>query len=405
MTVPDAMQQAALLPMWQSVHDRLSSGRAVRRVRVGPLDDAQRSAIADLLGLDRLPGTEYVIPLSKLHSALAEAGTDLPSVLTTVVGPIGDRAAERERIETDRAALWSWLENHPEVQRQPALRSWARQVRRAGLVQGSVARTRDILSAALAVLNRLPAEGQPLPALAGEVTGAPHALDEGTRLGNLVLRALAEIFDASVPATAYDKRMLWERAGVAADQLSSVVLAAGLRAPGQGIACDVARACADAGHVAALTLAQLRAAVWESAPAQVWIVENPSILAIAVDHLGAACPPLVCTSGWPNTAVMMLLRSFADLGSDLRYHGDFDGEGLRIAAYVMEKTQARPWRMNTSDFLRGLRADVSGPAPGRLTEAPWDADLARTIHARGESLAEEHVTDHLLGDLAAAARH
>jgi uncharacterized protein (TIGR02679 family) len=402
MMVPDTMRQATLMPMWRSVHDRLSSGRAVSRVRVGPLDDAQQSAVADLLGLDRLPGREYVISLAKLNSALAEAGTDLPSVLTAVVGPIGDRAAERERIDADRAALWSWLENHPEVRLQPALRAWALQVRRAGLIQGSVARTREILSTALAVLNRLPAEGQPLPALAGETTGAPHALDEGTRLGNLVLRALAEIFDTSVPATAYDRRLLWERAGVAADELSSVVLAAGLRTPGRGIACDIARACADAGHVAALTLAQLRAAVWESAPGRVWIVENPSILTIAVKRFGACCPPLVCTSGWPNTAVMMLLRSFADLGSDLRYHGDFDGEGLRIAAYVMEKTHARPWRMNTIDFLRGLREKVPGPAPGRLTEAPWDDDLARTIREHGESLAEEHVAEDLLGDLAAA---
>ena len=192
-----------------------------------------------------------------------------------------------------------------------------------------MARTREVLSTALAVLNRLPAEGQPLPAPAGEVTGSPHALDEGTRLGNLVLRALAEIFDTSVPATAYDKRMVWERAGVAVDELSSVVLAAGLRVPGRGIACEIARACADAGHVAALTLAQLRATVWDSAPGQVWIVENPSVLAMAVDRFGATCPPLVCTSGWPNTAVMMLLRGFADLGSDLRYHGDFDGEGLQ----------------------------------------------------------------------------
>lgn len=402
MTVPDAMRRAELIPIWQSVHDRLSSGRPVSRVRVGPLDDVQQSAVADLLGLDRLPGKEYAISLSKLHSALAEAGTDLPSVLTAVVGPIGDRAAERERIEAERAALWSWLETHPEVQRQPALRGWAGQVRRAGLIQGSVARTREVLATALAVLNRLPAEGQPLPSLAGEVTGAPHALDEGTRLGNLVLRALAGIFDVSVPATAYDKRILWERAGVAADELSSVVLAAGLRLPGRGIACDLARACADAGHVAALTLAQLRAAVWESVPARVWIVENPSILAIAIDRFGPVCPPLVCTSGWPNTAVMMLLRGFADAGSDLLYHGDFDGEGLRIATYVMEKTRARPWRMTTADFLRGLRAEVPGPAPGRLTEAPWDDDLASTIREHGESLAEEQVAEDLLGDLDAA---
>ncbi|MEU0468205.1 TIGR02679 family protein [Amycolatopsis sp. NPDC006131] len=399
MTVPETLRRPALRPLWQAVHDRLSSGRAVSRVRVGPLDDAQRSAIADLLGLDRLPDTVFAVSLSKLDAALTEAGTDLPTVLAAVIGPIGDRAAERERAKAERAALWSWLENHPEVQRQPALRTWAQHVRQAGLVQASVERTREVLSAALTVLNRLPAEGQPLPALAGEAVGDPHALDDGTRLGNLVLRALAEIFAAELPVTALDKRMLWERAGIAADELSSVVLATGLRLCGKGVACEVAWMCADAGQAAALTLAQLRATAWTAAPVRVRVVENPSILAMALRRFGAACPPLVCTSGWPNTAVMTLLRRLSDLGAELLYHGDFDGEGLRIAAYVMDKTGARPWRMSTTDYRRGLRMDISGPAPGRLTEAPWDTDLARTISEHGQSLVEEHVAEDLLGDL------
>ncbi|KAA9161585.1 TIGR02679 family protein [Amycolatopsis acidicola] len=399
MTVPDSLRQTALKPLWLAVHDRLSSGQAVSRVRVGPLDDTQRAAIADLLGLDRLPGAEYVIALAKLERALTEAGTDLPSVLAALIGPIGDRASERARAKAERAGLWDWLENHPEVRRQPALLGWAGQVRRTGLVGASVERTREALSAALAVLNRLPAEGQPLPTLASEVTGDPHALDDGTRLGNLVLRALAEIFGTGMPGTAYDRRMLWERAGVADDELSSVVLAAGLRVPGQGIAGAVAKYCAEAGHVAALTLAQLRATEWRSAPARVWIVENPSVLAMAIGRFGTGCPPLVCTSGWPTTAVMMLLRRFAELGSELLYHGDFDGEGLRIAAYVLEKTGARPWRMGSTDFLRGLRAGIPGPAPGRLTEASWDRDLARTIGEHGQSLAEEQVAEELLADL------
>ncbi|MFD5436667.1 DUF2399 domain-containing protein [Kitasatospora sp. NPDC127067] len=46
---------------------------------------------------------------------------------------------------------------------------------------------------------------------------------------------------------------------------------------------------------------------------------------------GRHCPPLVCISGWPNTAVIHLLRRLSDDGASLRHHGDFDGEGIRIA--------------------------------------------------------------------------
>ncbi len=400
MTVPDPLRAAALRPLWETVHTRLSSGRAVTRVRIGPLNREQRAAVADLLGLDRTPDEHYTVSMTALKTVLAEAGTDISTVVTALVGPIADRAAERARAEARRAELWDWLDTHPEIRRQPTLSSWAAQVRRAGLINGSVDRTREILSTVLSVLARLPAEGQPLPTFASEVTGDPHALDDGTRLGNLVLRALATIFDAPVPDTAYERRVLWERAGVAADELSSVALTAGLRLGGRGVVCDLVRCCTEAGHAVTLTLAQLRATELHAAPKRVWVVENPSIIAMALREFGTTCPPIVCTSGWPNTAVVLLLRGMTALGTRLHYHGDFDGEGLRIAAYVMEKTGARPWRMTTGDYLRGLRPGAQAPAPGRVTEAPWDPDLAGTILAHDQAVVEESVATDLLADLA-----
>ncbi|MFF4144807.1 DUF2399 domain-containing protein [Streptomyces sp. NPDC001698] len=34
---------------------------------------------------------------------------------------------------------------------------------------------------------------------------------------------------------------------------------------------------------------------------------------------GPRCPPLVCTSGWPNSAAIQLLRMLADHGAALHY--------------------------------------------------------------------------------------
>lgn len=403
MTVPARLRTPALSPLWTAAHHRLSSGRLVARIRVGPLDSSQQEALADLLGLDRLPGVHTAISLTTLDQVLQEAaGQDTRAVVTALIGPLEDRAAQRARSAAERAALWRWLTEHEVVTGQPALRDWTRQVQQGGVIGGSVAATREVLEAVLTTLRRLPAEGTPLPAFADAVLDDPHALDDGTRVANLVLRALATLHNSDPPSGAEERRALWERAGVAADELSTTVLAAGLRTNGDGLASQILQQCADAGHAAALTLAQLRALGERlgPVPGDVWVVENPTLLALALQRFGSSCPPLVCTSGWPNSAGVLLLRRLADAGSSLHYHGDLDGEGLRIAAYVIAKTGASPWRMSTPDYLTALPENASGPPAGRITDAPWDPELAPAMSAHQVSVPEERVANILLADLA-----
>ncbi|MFF2660065.1 TIGR02679 family protein [Kitasatospora sp. NPDC058032] len=392
-----------LRPLWSAVHDRLSTGRPVSRVRSGPLDDAGREALADLLGLDRLPGTEPTIPLAGLdHAVLDACGRPVRDVVALILGPIHDRAAERERRTGQRDALWEWLAGHEVVTAQPALLDWVGHLRTTGLVDGSPDRTRGLLTAALTVLAALPADGEPLPVLAARLLdGDSHALDDGTRLSSLVLRALAVLYGTAVPDAAEQRRALWSRAGVADDGLSSSVLAAGLRPQGGGPVAEIARICAGAGHPVSLTLAQLRAPGDFTGPAgPVHLTENPSVLALALRRFGHHCPPLVCTSGWPNTAVIHLLRRLADDGATLYYHGDFDGEGVRIAAHVLAKTGAVPWRMSADDYRAAVPRVPVGPDPGRLTPAPWDRALVDSMAELRTAVVEEVVADLLLDDLA-----
>ncbi len=403
-SVPAHLDQPALRPLWQAVHDRLSSGRSVSRVRLGPLDDDQREALADLLGLDRLPDARPTIPLARLDAVLGEAcGQGVREVVTTLLGPVGDRARERELRETERTALWDWLKSHEAVRSQPALAEWVTHLRGQGLIGGSVDRTRSTLNRALTVLAALPAAGEPLPSFAARVLhGDPHALDDGTRLSALVLRALTTQYGTAMPDGAESRRALWARAGIADDDLSTTVLVAGLRplSNSGGTAGRLATICADAGMGVSLTLAQLRVAGDVQLTTDVvHVTENPSVLALALQRFGTRCPTLVCTSGWPNSAVILLLRHLASAGVSLRYHGDFDGEGIRIAAYVLSKTSARPWRMLATDYLAAATAATAGPELGRLTPAPWDPDLVGAMTEQGIAVAEETVAPALLDDL------
>lgn len=404
------LRRPELRPLWDTLHSRLSSGRPVTRVRLGPLDDTQREALADLLGLDRLPDARPSVPLTRLEEAVTElSGRTVQEIVSELVGPLGDRAGERRRQRDERAELWTWLAEHETVRAQPVLSDWAASCRAAGVVAGSAEHTRTLLTDALKVLAELPGRAEPLPVFAARVlSGQAHALDDGTPLSALVLRALATLYDTVPPQSAAQRRALWTRAGVADDELSATVLVGGLRPAGDGLVARVATACAEAGQAACLTLAHVRYPgefILSEAPVPVvHVVENPSILALALRRFGPCCPPLVCTSGWPNSAAIQFLRMLADHGAALRYHGDFDGEGIRIAAYVLDKTPARPWRMTAADYRAAVALNPRGPQPGRITEAPWDLDLAEAMMEHGIAVVEELVAEALLKDLAGTAQ-
>jgi uncharacterized protein (TIGR02679 family) len=387
-----------LAPLWAAVHHRLSSGRPVSRVRIGPLSARQQAVLADLLGLPRLPGERPTVSLAILDNVLIESvGLPAREVVGRLVGPLGDRAGDREQAAAQREELWAWFADHPVVRAQPALSPWVSSVQRAGLAGGSVPRTRAELTRALRVLAELPASGVPLPVLADQTVGDTHGLDEGTRCASLVQRALATLYDVPPPANAPERRALWERAGVAGDELSPVVLAAGIQLAGDDVAARILRVCTEAGHAAALTLGHLRTAEWASGPADVWVFENPSVLAMALARFGRRCPPIAVTSGWPSSAAILLLQKLDSAGARLHYHGDFDGEGLRIAAAIVARTGAAPWHMTSADYLNAVS---HGPPVGRMSDVPWDSALATHMAERGVTVPEERIATGLLGEIA-----
>jgi uncharacterized protein (TIGR02679 family) len=191
---------AALAPLWRELHRRFSTGQAVRRVRVGPLDAAARDAIADLFGTARLPQAYATIRVADLDVILGEVvGSTTYDVVEQLVGPIDDRAGVRRAAAAERNRLWEWLSGHEVVRAQPVLDGWAAAMQWGGLIGGSVERTRAELERALRVVRELPSAGTPLPVFADAVLGDPHSLDDGTRVQSMVVRALATIYGVEMP--------------------------------------------------------------------------------------------------------------------------------------------------------------------------------------------------------------
>lgn len=372
----------------------------------------ERRALADLHGWETLPRDRVRVSLRALDEALRDSrlGVGLVETVEALGGPLANRRAMREAARAERERLWAWAATEPCVRDRPVLRQWLDDLKKHGHV-ARAARTagsdeRAMLSDALRVVERLPASGALLAMLAADVLGDPHALDPDRPLATLVLRAAARLAGRNdVPAPAEARRRLWAEVGVVCDPLSSHALVLGLRPVGDDRLSRQLRESAEAGEPRRVTLRELSSASLRvSAGTRVFVCENASVMATVADRLGPRSAPLVCTEGYPSTAVLGLVRQLRDASADLRFHADFDWGGIQIGNCLVSTVAARPWRFEAADFRLALAQVAEAVSLGPASVAArWDADLATAMKQGGQAVFEEQVLSTLLGDLAQAA--
>ncbi|TDO02978.1 MULTISPECIES: TIGR02679 family protein [Halomonas] len=374
------------------------------RLSLSRVSDAERAAVERLIGRSPRQGKSLSVELEALSRALARAGVaaDLRVALEALDGPLIDARAERE---AERRRWKEMLDGYRRRAELLGVADWLEALQANGLLKrlarGNESQGQRLLEQALGVLERLPVQGLSLSALAAECLGDAHGLDAGRPVAALVRRALARHWRGGVARVDSDERSLWAHAGVLmGGDITSAVLTWRLPVrPGQSLDRALSCYCQQA-EPSWLTLRQLlrHPPAWACAGRDVFVCENPAVLAEAAERLGAAGAPLVVTWGQPGAAVLTLLEQLEAAGAVLHYHGDFDWAGIRIANALLERFAMRPWRMGVGDLLE--YADLGGRLlAGRPREARWDPKLRSALEARGRAVHEEQLIDILLGDL------
>ncbi|HSC02284.1 MAG TPA: DUF2399 domain-containing protein [Solirubrobacteraceae bacterium] len=158
------------------------------------------------------------------------------------------------------------------------------------------------------------------------------------------------------------------------------------------------------GHVV-LTLGQLaRTRLHFERDLLIRLCENPAVVLRAEDRLGSGSDPLICTGGWPGSAVCALLDALRDAGARFEHHGDFDWEGLAIGRWLRERYGALSWRFDAAAY-RSAVAAASTPLPVLKRSrhaAAGDDGLAAELERHGVVVSEEAVLDELVSDLGRA---
>src|ERR1019366_2019513 len=222
-----------------------TGGDLAGRISVAEPDDTERKAIIGITGIHQPAGTKRLtVPLADLDAAVRRAsGLGLEATLAALGGTLRNRPAQIASLAAARAALIATAEASSLNESCQWYRTWLADKRRDGTVtrlanQGDApVLGSTVLGHAIRVLEYLevrPATSAPiaLPALAAQITGDTKALDHGTTLATLILRALALRASVSRPASAAERRELWDLSGVIVDDLASRVLVLNVTAEG-----------------------------------------------------------------------------------------------------------------------------------------------------------------------------
>jgi uncharacterized protein (TIGR02679 family) len=399
--------------LWDALAHRLQrNGLAVKgSVTLSGLTRRERFALAGLMGRP-VDGDRARLDLAVLDARIRATGSAPGLVAATTVrrGPLVDLPGRRADLAASRTAVWTSVRQElakSGMATAPWVEAWIESARPV-VARLPTGRATEAMATAVRCLTRLPWNGgrRGRTELAASVVGDSHALDDGTLMSTLVLRAIAARLGSASPTSAADRRRLWNEAGVLGDEVSTTVLTLGLAPPGPAPAAHALRLRSNAGCETHLTLRDLyRVDRWVSAGTPVWACENPRVLEAVMDaHSERPGAVMVCTAGNPTLVVTSLLARLMEDGAVLRYRGDFDWPGVAIANRMVTDFGAAPWRMGWADYEAALAGAGRGLADlpaleGRPVEAVWDAELTLSMQRAGRSVHEEALLDLLVADV------
>ena len=178
-----------------------------------------------------------------------------------------------------------------------------------------------------------------LAVFAAEITGNPHAFDDGTFEDKLLQAFLKEKTGfqkkSGMSETEY-KKELYYRAGIIKDKVSNDVLVYGIHGwDDSGMSHEGLEGFCERQEPVRLTLQTTgnlkRVAGKEN---RVYIVENPAVFSVLLDRYPEKA--FVCGNGQLNLATYILLDKLAE-STKLYYTGDYDPEGLLIAQNLKQR--------------------------------------------------------------------
>lgn len=188
-------------------------------------------------------------------------------------------------------------------------------------------------------LEGLPLDYERLPMFGQRILGNPHAFDRTTDLGRLWIHVLHIKRGQGGPPPNDTERVneLLLEFKLLRDDITNFVTCANLVAEQDDTRHPMWRGAMETYSVLNVPMRELLRVnrVRPNRGDTVWIVENSGVFSSLLDDVSDT--PLVCTHGQFKLASYRLLDMLVASGCRLKYAGDFDPEGLQMAARLKER--------------------------------------------------------------------
>ncbi len=301
----------------------------------------------------------------------------------------------------------------------------------------------QVLQSARLVIDALqqlpePPHFERLALFAQRVSGDPHCFDTNTLAGRLFLQALTDLGklnlvestmgdpiepgaapQAPLPEQEQQRLLLYTEAGLLLDTISSTVAVFHLASAQDSTGLlDPMVECAGE-RILILPLRQILD--WHDihpATDHVYLFENPQVFEVVVDALTSARkresakprgtpPTLVCTSGWPSVAAIQLLNKLINSSPNatLHYSGDFDLQGVRIAAHLLARYphRCRLWRFDPTSYFAALHTSATNLDASDISGLRLLPDLFSPLRSamqeKGKKAYQEGIASLLIEDI------
>ncbi|WP_214890496.1 TIGR02679 family protein [Exiguobacterium sp. s142] len=204
-------------------------------------------------------------------------------------------------------------------------------------------------------LDGLPLDYERLPVFGQCILGNPHAFDRTNDLGRLLIHALHVKRGQGGPPPSDTERVndLLLEFKLLRDDITNFVTCANVTAEYEGMEHPMWRGAAAMHSVLNVPMRELLNVdrVYPKTDDTVWIVENSGVFSSLLDDVPDA--PLVCTHGQFKLAAYRLLDALVASGCQLKYAGDFDPEGLQMAARLKERYDDKLdyWCMDLESYV------------------------------------------------------
>lgn len=239
---------------------------------------------------------------------------------------------------------------------------------------------------------------------AAQITGDPHAFDQGGRLHFLLIQAIGHTLGATEHPPKYDdasQKLI--RVGLFKEDINNFCSVYGLSAIKNGqhhLGWEGFYTQKEAWNVNLSNVLNVDE-IDPKNTRKLYIVENPSIFEILVDKVLQLNLPvgLICSNGQPTQVIYALLDKIEQQNIPMFYAGDFDPEGLLMAQRLLDQYETLDlWLYGEEDYLAQMSVKFVSGRRLKMLASLKDArliKLAQNIEAHGVGY-QENMLDRYL---------